>query len=184
MEKLTLCTVTAASTAAQDEPELSVVCLSDLPAEIDNALDTYLSMIKAAGLKEAATPDCEVREWAAAQLREGYHVLALCTTSEPAKLVGCVTVSEDLPDRVAVCDLALEPERRGKGYTERAYCAACSVQQLRADSACMALSAVRGRLLWYCEVLGFEFCNPAASRRSTACKNRPRAASNPICISI
>ena len=52
MEKLTLCTVTAASTAAQDEPELSVVCLSDLPAEIDNALDTYLSMIKAAGLKE------------------------------------------------------------------------------------------------------------------------------------
>ena len=135
MEKLTLCTVAAASTAAQDEPELSVVCLSDLPAEIDNALDTYLSMIKSAGLKEAATPDCEVREWAAAQLREGYHVLALCTTSEPAKLVGCVTVSEDLPDRVAVWDLALEPERRGKGYTERAYCAACSVQQLRADSA-------------------------------------------------
>jgi len=157
VEKLTLCTVTAASTAAQDEPELSVVCLSDLPAEIDNALDTYLSMIKAAGLKEAATPDCEVREWAAAQLREGYHVLALCTTSEPAKLVGCVTVSEDLPDRVAVCDLALEPERRGKGYGTSLL---RSMQ--RAAASCglgLALNAVRGRLLWYCEVLGFEFCH-------------------------
>ena len=52
VEKLTLCTVTAASTAAQDEPELSVVCLSDLPAEIDNALDTYVSVDDQGGRSE------------------------------------------------------------------------------------------------------------------------------------
>ena len=152
----------AVTSTAQGEPELSVVRLSDLSGEIDEALETYVKIVKAAGLFEPATPDCEVREWAATQQQRGWLVLALCTVGEPVELVGCVTVSAASTDRVAVCDLALAAARRGNGYGT-----SLMLSMQRAAASCgqgLQLKAARGRLLWYCKVLGFEFCEAEDAR--------------------